>query len=409
MKIAGLHIPFTKLENVSRPIPTMADLLEFLQKPQQQIFRTQQEITDFKLALTTAEGEYNPNRYLLYKLYNDVVLDSHLTSCIQQRKNLTLSKKFKVVNGAGEEIPQLTKLIETKWFRDFLDYSLDSIYWGYSLIQFDDLINDSFKAIELVPRIYVKPEKHIVCKNWSDITGEDYLESPFKEWCIGVGRVKDLGLLMKASPLIIWKKNAIGAWSDYQNKFGSPIVQGTTDATDKTTLEKFDAFLANMQRAPWIRLRSNEKVAFTETTKQDAHMVFDALIERCNSEISKLILGQTGTTAEKSFVGSAEVHERILATYAELDEQFINSVCNYQLIPLMDGLGIRFGGAKIVCDNSEELTALDQIKVDAELMKYYDIPESEILDSYGRTVVKKAEPVDTGFGNVKNKLDEYYN
>lgn len=404
MKLFGLEI--SKIQNASKPMPTMADLLEFIQKPQQQIYRTQQEIVDFKMAVTTAENNYNPNRYLLYKLYNDVILDSHLSACIQQRKNLTLGRDFKVVGKDGKEIEELTKLIKTKWFRDVLDMSLDSIFWGYSLIQFEDLINNSFKCVELIPRLYVKPEKHIVVKAWSDIDGQDYLEEPFVSWCMGVGNPKDLGLLMKAAPLIIWKKNAMGAWSDFQNKFGSPAMIAKTDVSDKASQNKIDEFLANFQRSPYARLPKDSMVEILQTSKQDAHQVFDALIERCNSEISKLILGQTGTTAEKSFVGSAEVHERILGGYGELDEHFIEGVLNYQLIPLMENLGISFNGAKIECDESEDLVALDQIKVDDVLLKYYDIPESEILDSYGRVVTKKVAPVvDKGF---TNSIDEYY-
>lgn len=404
MKLFGLEI--NKIQNASKNMPTMADLLEYIQKPQQQIYRTPQEIVDFKMAVTTAENNYNPNRFLLYKLYNDVILDSHLSACIQQRKNITLGKSFKVVGKDDKENEELTKLLKTKWFRDVLDMSLDSIFWGYSLIQFEDLINNSFKCVELVPRLYVKPEKHIVVKAWSDIDGLDYLEGDVANWCMGVGNPKDLGLLMKAAPLIIWKKNAMGAWSDFQNKFGSPAMIAKTDVSDKASQNKIDEFLANFQRSPYARLPKDAIVEILQTSKQDAHQVFDALIERCNSEISKLILGQTGTTAEKSFVGSAEVHERILASYGELDEHFIENVLNYQLIPLMENLGVYFNGGRIECDDSEELVILDQIKVDDVLLKYYDIPEQEILDTYGRVVVKKATPVvDKPF---TNSIDDYY-
>lgn len=408
MKLFNYDISFSKIENVTKNTPSMADILEFIQQPRQQVYRTKQEITDFKNAVTMAENEFNPNRYLLIKLYNDMVLDSHLTACMQQRKNLTLGRRFKVVGQDGKEIKKLTKIIKTKWFRDMLDLSLDSIFWGYSLIQFEDLINDQFKCVELVPRIYVKPEKHIVVKAWSDIDGQDYLESPFKEWCMGVGNPRDLGLLMKASPIIIWKKAAMGAWSDFSDKFGSPAIIAKTDASDKETQNKIDGFLQNFQRNPWARLPKDALVELLQSSKQDAHQVFDMLIERCNSELSKLILGQTGTTAEKSFVGSAEVHERVLGSYADNDEHFIEGVCNYQLIPLLENLGISFGNARIEADNSEELTILDQIKVDDVLLKYFDINEQEILDTYGRKVTRKVEPKDTGFSGVKNELEEYY-
>lgn len=410
MKLFGFNIPIQfGYKNATATTPEMSKLLEFIQRPQQQIYRSPQEIQDFKTATTAAESNYNPNRYLLYKLYNDMVLDAHLTSVMQQRKNLTMVKEFKVVNKAGEENEKLSELLQTKWFRDFVNFALDSRFWGYSLVQFDDLVNDSFKCVELVPRLYVKPELHLVVKAWSDLNGVDYLEPPFSDWCIGVGNPKDLGLLHKASPLVIWKKNAMGAWSDYQNKFGIPPVIAKSSANDKPTQDKIDSMLQNFQRGAWGRFGKDDLIELIEVSKTDAYKVFDALIERVNQEISKLIIGQTGTTAEKAYVGSAEVHERVMLNYAEEDEHFIEDVCNYQLIPMMERLGVKFNGHKIEVSESDELTLDQQIKADDMLLKYFDLDPTEIENTYGRKVVKKeVQEPDTNFGKVQNRLNEYY-
>lgn len=406
-----MKIPFTNINlnisSASKNTPNMSDILTVINELYSQIHRSPQEISDFKEATEQAESVYNPNRYLLYKLYNDVVLDSHLTAAIQQRKNLTLSREFKVIKKDGNEDEEMTKLLQTKWFYEFVDLSLDSLFWGHSLVQFEDLLNNSFKCVTLVHRLFVKPEKHIVVKNWSDINGVDYLEPPYSDWCIGVGKPKDLGLLHKASPLVVWKKNAMGAWSDYQNKFGLPPVIGKTDATDKKTQDKFDDMLQNMQRGAWGRFGKNDMIELLQTKNTDAYMVFDQLIERCNTEISKLILGQTGTISEKSFVGSAEVHERVLSNYAENDLHFIESVLNYQLVPMMEKLGVKFNGSKIIVDESEELAPQEQIKIDEVLLKNYDIDPEQIMESYGRDVTVKAQP--EPFGGIKNQLDDLYN
>jgi len=408
MNLFGIHIPFTSIENVSKVLPKEVDTREHISKIQAQIYRISQDIGKWRQALMAAENAINPQRYLLLQVYNDVVLDAHASACMQQRKNLTLSRNFCVINKDKSENEQLSELLEKQWFRDFVDLSLDSMFWGYSLIQFDSLLNDSFNEVNLVPRQFVKPELGIVVKNWVDNVGIAYKDAPYNEFCIGVGKSKDLGLLNKVAPLVIWKKNAMSAWAQYQEIFGSPIRIGKTSSRDKRTTDNMDNMLKNMGVAAWGRFDTSDVIELIESNSSDAYMVFDTMIERCNSEISKLILGQTGTTAEKSFVGSAEVHERILQQYGENDEHFIENVLNYQLIPMLEGLGIKFNGAKIETVEDDELSLVEKSKIDLELLKYYDIPADYIEKTYGTPVEAKAIASDNSIAKVKNKLEEFY-
>lgn len=408
MNIFGIHIPFTQIDNASKALPKEVDTRSHIAPIQTQIYRISQNIGKWRTALTAAENVTNPQRYWLLQTYNDVVLDAHTSACIQQRKNLTLSRNFCVINKDKSENEQLTEMLESQWFRDFLDLSLDSMFWGYSLIQFDSLVNDNFNEVNLVPRQFVKPEFNIVTKNWGDTVGINYKEAPYNEFCIGVGKQRDLGLLNKVAPLVIWKKNALSAWAQHQEIFGSPIRIGKTSSRDKKTTDNMDNMLKNMGVAAWGRFDTSDIIELIESNKSDAYMVFDMMIERCNSEIAKLILGQTGTTAEKSFVGSAEVHERILQQYGENDEHFIENVLNYQLIPMLEGLGIKFNGAKIETEEDDELGLVERSKIDLELLKYYEIDPEYIEKTYGTPVIKKVVPVDNGIVDVKNKLEQFY-
>lgn len=408
MNIFGIHIPFTQIDNASKALPKEVDTRSHIAPIQAQIYRISQNIGKWRTALTAAENVTNPQRYWLLQTYNDVVLDAHTSACIQQRKNLTLSRNFCVINKDKSENEQLTEMLESQWFMDFLDLSLDSMFWGYSLIQFDSLVNDNFNEVNLVPRQFVKPEFNIVTKNWGDTVGINYKEAPYNEFCIGVGKQRDLGLLNKVAPLVIWKKNALSAWAQHQEIFGSPIRIGKTSSRDKKTTDNMDNMLKNMGVAAWGRFDTSDIIELIESNKSDAYMVFDMMIERCNSEIAKLILGQTGTTAEKSFVGSAEVHERILQQYGENDEHFIENVLNYQLIPMLEGLGIKFNGAKIETEEDDELGLVERSKIDLELLKYYEIDPEYIEKTYGTPVIKKVVPVDNGIVDVKNKLEQFY-
>ena len=138
MKILGLQIPFTKVQDLSVNMPKNSDIRKRITMPTQ-LYRGTTDIATYKSAVTSAESLINPNRKQLLTIYKNIELDAHLTAAVSQRKNLTLSKDFEVyVN--DEENEDLEVIINQKWFRDFLDYSLDSVFYGYSLIQFDSIL-----------------------------------------------------------------------------------------------------------------------------------------------------------------------------------------------------------------------------------------------------------------------------
>ena len=177
MKILGKEISFnfsnkdTTASEDQRPRSVI--------KYEQQLIRSRQDIASWRSALLSAESILYPNRTRLYTLYKDVVLDAQVTALMTTRKNAILGSDFVVKNKAGEVDEKKTELIEKKWFRDFIDLSLDSIFWGHSLIQFGDLKNDEFTEVELIPRQYVKPEYSIVTDTPANITGVNYLEEPY--------------------------------------------------------------------------------------------------------------------------------------------------------------------------------------------------------------------------------------
>jgi len=111
---------------------------------------------------------------------------------------------------------------------------------------------------------------------------------------------------------------------------------------------------------------------------------------------------------EKAFVGSAEVQERVLKNVAYNDEFFIEGVINYQLVPMMVRLGIFPEGVTISVKSEEELTLLDQSKIDIELIKTgkFTFTPEYLDEKYGSEVI----PVEdlSSVQNIKNRLDNLY-
>ena len=355
---------------------------------QVQVARIRQNIQAWRLAVTAAENPYNPQRYNLLQTYMDVVIDAHVSACLMQRKNMVMGLEFEVIKG-DQRNEELSKMCNKKWFSDFISLAFDSVPYGFSLVQFDTLINDEFKIVELVDRIFVKPEFGIVVKHYGDNTGVPFNEPPYSDWCIGVGEKKDLGLLMKVAPLAIWKKNALAAWADFQEIFGSPLRIGKTNLKDGETADNMEKMLKNMGVAAYGMFDTDDVIELVETKRSDAYQVFDQMLVRCNSEISKLILGQTGTMDEKSFVGSAEVHERILQMGLKADKRLILNVLNKQLIPMLEGLGFVFGDFKFNVVKEDALTLEEKAKIDIEFLKtgLFTMDPKVIKEKYGSELI----------------------
>ena len=177
---------------------------------------TKKDIDTWRQAWQMAISIDTPKRGILYDIYSDCLVDLHLTGCIGQRKGKTLQKEFRLVGKDGKENEEATALLKKEWFFDFMDLALDSRFWGHSLIQLGDIITDDyglrFTGVELVPRKHVCPEFGVILREASDDPkdGITYREGDFANWCIEVGKSRDLGLLLKCAPACISKKNKFG-------------------------------------------------------------------------------------------------------------------------------------------------------------------------------------------------------
>lgn len=357
--------------------------------------RTRQDIAKWRIAVITAENEDNPYRVELLRLYKDVVTDTHITALMETRKNAILSSKFIVMDKNGKEIKDKTDLINKQWFNDFIDLSLDSIFYGFSLIEFGDLENNEFDDVELVRRVNVRPEFSLVTEVGSMLNGVNFItDKKYNNWCIGVGKKDDLGLLMKAAPMYLYKRAAFTAWAQYNDMFGQPIRVVKTDDNDAETLLRYDTMAADMGNNGWIRTNLEDQVELLEGSGASGD-VFSKMIDSCNRELSKLFLGQTGTTDEKSFAGSANVHERVMQEYNQADKRMIHFVLQSQLSPFLNNHGFGLEGLTIGIQEDDDLSIIERSKIDIQLAKYFDIDPEYIFNTYGTPVTAKIIPEKT--------------
>ena len=402
---------YNTIFNFNKPQPQKANIRKTIDF-EQQLQRVRQDATKFNIAVQAAESPMYPNRFLLMQTYQQIVLDGQVQSAMLQRKSKVLCKRFMVCGPDGEMDETKTAYFNQKWFYDFQSLALDSIFWGFSCVQFGAIINDKYTSVELIPRIYVVPEFSLVRTNTATVTeGKHFDEAPYNNWCIGVGEKKDLGLLMYLAPYVIWKKNAMAAWAEFAEVFGSPIRIGKTDVRDELTRKNMENMLRNMGVASWAVLDLNDNIELMQASRTDAYAVFDKMVERCNSEISKIILGQTGTTDEKSYSGSANVHESVAEMIAKQDTLKMQFIIEDQLVPMMIRNGFDLTGCTFKYDDSESLPLAEQAKIDVDFLKAGIKLEHEYLEhKYGVEIQDEMEEADEEEEVIKieNRLRNLY-
>ena len=248
----------SQLQTLARAVASKKGVQISAMLQQQSDSLTKKDIADWRAANQMAIDYENPNRCRLYDIYADCVLDAHLSGCIAQRKGKVLQKDFRLVDQNGKENTAATELLQSEWFADFLSLCLDSIYWGPTLIQLGDIIRDGgplrFNNVELVPRKHVIPEYGVVVRSPGDDWrgGISYREGDVANWCVEVGKPRDLGLLLKCAPSCISKKNMLAYWDVFGEIFGMPMRIARVNSLDEAERAKVEASLRDMGAAQYI-------------------------------------------------------------------------------------------------------------------------------------------------------------
>ncbi|MDP2723192.1 MAG: DUF935 family protein [Bacteroidales bacterium] len=375
---------------LAKDIMSKSKVLIELSELSQQL--TQQEIANWRTANQYALDIINPKRINLLQIYYDAMLDDHLLGAVRNRKLKVLRTSYKVIDQAGTENPEMTKLIQGRWMKKFMSLALDSIFYGHSLIQMGDIMREprlKFADIELLPRQHVCPEFHVILKDMMDDPkqGYDYLKPPFSDWCIAVGEPKDLGLLLAVSKDAISKKYALQFWDQFAELFGMPIRVGKSSSRTKGDLDKIESMLESMGSAAWALFPEGTEIEIKETSRGDAFNVYDKRIDRANSEMSKAILGQTMTMDNGSSQSQANVHAEVAEFISNADADFLKDVINDDLFPMLVKHGWPFQNFTFDWDETYEYTPTEMKEIEAMLLTHYEIDPKYFTEKYGITII----------------------
>lgn len=328
--------------------------------------RSKKDLKDWRKALDAGENLTRPNRVPYYNLCDEVEIDLHLTAVMQHGViDKLLSEEYRIVDESGTIDKELTDFFKGHWFYEFCSLALEAEFKGHSLIQVGDIVEvngrKTIQEIVLIPRRHVKPEYGEIVTDQNDERGYPYRnDENMMYWLVEAGSHRELGLFKKLAPIVLFKKNCMSAWSEYCEIFGMPTRVGKTNSRDKKDLDRMEESLQKAGKAAYAMLQDGESFEFIESTKGDAFNVYDKLIERCNSEISKAVVGSTLTTdtAPNGNRSLGDVHLQSSDNIMETRKRFITAVVRDRLMPLLERRGLKTAGRIFEYNEKKDLNEL---------------------------------------------------
>lgn len=329
------------------------------------------DTADFMMAIKAAENVDYTQRAKLYDLYNDILLDTHLSSVIDKRKNAVLCSSIQFQRD-GKPDEAINEQLFSPWFYRCVADILDARFWGFSLLQFYK--KGEWIDYDLVPRKHVEPVRKLILTRQTDLFGASWEEF---EDLLFIGGNTDLGLLARAAPWVIYKRNTTADWAQFSEVFGMPIQEYTYETDDEEARARaLQDANAIGSLATFIHGKDTELQLREAGNKTGSAEVYDRFIERCNSEISKLILGNTLTT-EASTNGTqalGTVHKKVEEAVAKADREFVLNVLNYDMTDIFAHMGINTAGGKFCFPEKKDVDPNTAMSVLTQLHTTFSLP-----------------------------------
>jgi phage gp29-like protein len=331
--------------------------------------------------------------------------DCHFGGLVTSRKTAVTQLDYKIVPfDEQSESVKVAKFVEDAVYKnlsfdDLMETLLDGIFYGYSFAEliWDLDLNNMFVIVDVKP-IHPKLIQFSQGETFLNIQGElikirDFKTAQFfPHYSLypsrsGVGRA--------CAWVYLWKVWATAYWNRYNEVYGMPVRLGKY--ASGASQEDKDALVTALRSlgtdAAGI-ISEQTSVEFVEAAVRNAGSAnpYESLIEFCNREMSKRVVGQTLTTDSGIKSGSyalgqihAQVRDDIVKADATRLAYFLRKTVFYPLTAFNFGPDVPVPFIKFKFENSSDLLMKGKI-IQGLANAGWDFNDLELSEMFGLTI-----------------------
>lgn len=278
------------------------------------------------------------------RIYKELLCDPHVFACTQSRKAGVLSLDWEINRGLdkdqnAEDVENLLKKLD---IQKLISDILDATQFGFQPLE---IMWKRDKSGHIMPeRVVAKPPE------WFCFDDDNNLKFRTKENYYGEIVPDKKFLLAQNNPTynnpygdrtlsrVFWnvtfKKGGLKFWVVFTEKYGMPHLIGKHPrGSTKEETNSLADMLEDMVQDAIAVIPDDSSIEIQEASKSSSAEIYEKLIDKMNTEISKAILGQTLTT-EIGSTGSyaaSNTHMQVRQDIVDSDKKLVEGVIN-QLI-----------------------------------------------------------------------------
>ncbi|MGL5919558.1 MAG: phage portal protein family protein, partial [Bacteroidales bacterium] len=314
-----------------------------------------------------------------------LMLDGVLSDAVQKRIDAVTNSELTFQNEAGEQVDEISDLMDTTSWEDLLIGIIRKKILGRSGVE---LTFDNGFHVESIPAKHINLSNRTILRQDTDETGIPYEGD---SQLLILGKDRDFGLLMKAAPYSIYKRGGFGDWSQWIELFGMPQRVGKYNTYDPESRKLLEQAFEQAGSAPYVVIPKEADVE-TKESGSGSGTSYNEFRNACNEEMLITILGQTMTTVQgdKGARSLGEVHKEVEEGKNKSDLRYVQRVLNQYVLPMLEARGYPVAGGKFIFPKAaEQLSVADVV----QLSGIMNIPQSYLHEKYSIPVPKDGEPI----------------
>lgn len=355
------------------------------------------------LQSATAIDMYSRSR--LYDMYSSAfITDPHLIGIHRKRLVGACRTPIEFVRNKKTD-EKVGELLKQPWFRRFRKEVVESEFWGFSLLQFyiDD---DGTVSFDSIPRKHYDPVRRLVLRYQSDNNGAP-IEAFSNTLVIG-NEPRGLGIMSAVMPYVLYKRGNMGDWAQFCQIFGMPIREYTYDAGDEEARRRLvEEARRQGANAVYIHPEGSALTLHESGNKTGSSDLYNSFADKCDSQMSIAILGNTLTTDAKATGTQAlgTVHKQEEDEIKEEDQALILAVLNSsQMKRILASLGYDVEGGEFRFIEVKDIDKTTQLQVVTQLMdKGLPIDDDYLYDTFD---IDKPADYDRMKAEAQRRADE---